>query len=509
MMWRQTPALAADSGRPSSWTWAGIGVALLLYLALAVCAAMTLPWRGSLDSMSHMDYVYQVHHGRLPEPFGTQYRKVEPRKAEDPNRPKTHHLTASHPPLFYFIASFPMGRLLDVGHWQQAVWRGRLLNIGIGLSCLLALAWAGWRLGGASRERLAIALPAVVGTSAIFVRLSADIYNDLLVALLSILVITLSCLLVREGVRRRYLVALVVLGALGMATKATFIFALVIAIGATFLAVYWDGDHSEGRRLLRAAGKSALMSAIMILPSFGFYLGNYRLSGSWFLASPKMQVQSRVEFTAVDVLTNEKYWLLMPSGLLGGKWGSNWNQWSLWLSALCALGLLYLVISRGAWRHLLHLDRIALVWMLPVVHFAGLMFAQFHHKVGWGALNFRYLIPALLTIGLFLAIPAVAWRRFSGIFVGAICAIMAAAAPAGAMAYLDLRYPQIARGQSSWDRLLEAAELNGFSVNWIYAGGCMAVAAIVLLVIALPKARVAASADRHDSLSVGPRRIAT
>lgn len=440
--------------------------------------------------MSHLDYVYQIHHGRLPEPFGTQYRKVDPRKAADPARPKSHHLTAQHPPLFYFIASFPMGRLLDAGEWQSAVWRGRLLNVGIGLLCVLTFAWAGWRLGGRDRARLAIALPAIAGSSVVFVRLTGDIYNDLLVTLFSTQAVALSFLLLREGFRPRAVGALAAICALGMASKATFLFALVIALGSTFLAVLGDGVRPFASRLSRATGLSMALAAVAILPSFWFYLGNYRWSGSWFLAAPKMQVQGRVEYTALDVLLSENYWLLMPSGLLGGKWLPPWpnQQLSLWLFLLCAVAVFYLVSVRSGWKHVLRLDRVALAWLVIVAHFAGLMLAQFSHKVGWGQLNFRYLLPAMLAIGLFLAVPAVAWRRLSGLLVSGIVGLMVLGGPMVAAAYLDLRYPQIAPGESSWQRLLQALADNGFDARWLWLAALVVVAGLLTLLWAVPKA---------------------
>jgi len=177
------------------WTWIGISAALLVYLAAALFSAITLPWKGSADAFAHMDYVYQVHHGQIPDAFGYQYRKVDLRKFNIGDADKTQQWAASHPPLFYYIAALQMGKPLDSGKWEVAVKRGRLLNIGIGFLCVVALAWAGWRLGGRYRNRLAVALPTIGGTLTIFIRLAGEIYNDLLVTLFSILAITLSCII--------------------------------------------------------------------------------------------------------------------------------------------------------------------------------------------------------------------------------------------------------------------------------------------------------------------------
>ena len=487
------------------WTWIGISAALLLYLAAALFSAITLPWRGSADAFAHMDYVYQVHHGKLPEAFGYQYRKVDLRQFNIGNADKTNQWAASHPPLFYYLASLQMGRQLESGKWQVAVKRGRLLNVGIGFLCVLSLAWAGWKLGGQDRARMAVALPAIAGTLPIFDRLAGEIYNDPLVTLFSILAVALSCAILIEGPRRRYLLALALVCALGMASKATFLFALFIAAGAVFVALLRQPRGAVPIRFLRGAAASALLVIVAILPSLWFYLRNYRASGSWFLSTAKAAVQNRRQSTAMEVLANDDYWLLVPRNLLGPTWESTWpvNQSvSFWLFVVCAFVLAFLLLGQQTRKRIAALDGRVLAWLVLVAHFAGLMFAQWHHATGWGALNFRYFVPALLSIGLFLAAPALTWKRASGWLVGGLAMLMAVSGVMWAVTYLDRRFASIAAGADSWTRLLGAAEANEVSTAWVWGLLLAMLAAVVIVGLAVARsshsapARFAASSAR-------------
>ncbi len=262
-------------------TWLGIAASVALYLGAALYAAVTLPWKGTADAFAHMDYVYQVHHRTIPEPFGYAYRKVPPQQFNVPNPDANPQWVSSHPPLFYAVASLVMGEKLDVGEWRGAMARGRLLNVFFGLCCVLTLAWAGWRLGGRHRAKLAVALPAIAGCWPTFIRFSAEVYNDVLVALCSVAAIAISCVMLREGFSGRRLVVLAVACACGMAAKATFVFALALAVAALFvvLVVRWWRSAPPWLALLESAAASAGFAIIAVLPTSWFYLHNYRLSG--------------------------------------------------------------------------------------------------------------------------------------------------------------------------------------------------------------------------------------
>lgn len=473
-------------------TKVGIAAVVVMYLAAALFSAISLPWKGSADSFAHMDYVYQVYHGQLPRAFGYQYRKVPLREFNIGNPDTTNQWTASHPPLFYYLASLQMGRSLETGKWQVAVKRGRLINVGIGLLCVLALAWAGWELGGRYRARLAIALPAIGGTLPIFIRLAGDIYNDLLVTLFSILALVISALVLRDGPRPGLLVALMAVCALGMSSKATFIFAFVVALGAVSLAVARRQSTSPAIRLLRGAAVGASLAVLSLLPIAWFYFRNYKASGSPFLSTPKAAIQNRPHSTAWDVLTSEHYWLLVPRSLLGPNWNSIWphnERLSMWIAVACAAVLLWLLVVRGYWRQIASLDWTVLVWALLAIHFGGLMFAQFHHSTGWGALNFRYFVPGLLSIALFVAVPVVAWRRLSGWLTFSAGGLMLTAGVFWIATYLDRRYAAIAPGQDGWARLVEAIEGNGVSAHWTWMLASAAIAGLVVAAVAVGRSR--------------------
>lgn len=478
----------------SRWTKLGLVAAIVLYLASALFGAITLPWKGSADAFAHMDYVYQVHQGQLPEAFGYKYRKVDLRQFNIGDPDRTHQWVASHPPLFYYIAASQMGKPLDSGKWEVAVKRGRFLNLMIGLCCVLALFWAGWTLGGERRRGMSVALAAIGGTIPIFNRLAGEIYNDLLVTLFSVVSIVLSILILKRGPRAGYLVAAVFACAAGMASKATFIFAFVIVLGSVFVATVSHGTGSLIKRALLGAMRSVLLGLMSLAPIAWFYQRNFEASGSWFLSTPEVQIQGRVKSTAWDVLSNDDFWLLVPRNLLGPAWDTTWpvNQTlSVWLFVLCALVLMFLFC-----RYVLSAPRklfpAALVWpllgwMLPVVHFAGLMFAQWHHATGYGALNIRYFAPGLLSMALLLTIPVIACRKISAGLVGIICSLLAFSGVMWMVTYLDRRFTALAEGQGSQERLLAAVEGNGLSADWVWVLLVIMLIGVLGVVLALAR----------------------
>ena len=464
-------------------TWLGIAAAAVLFVAMATFTAATLPWKGTADAFAHLDYIYQVHQGHLPEPYGYDYGH----RANDTSR----QWASAHPPLFYAIASVPMGPDLDAGLWERAVARGRALNIFFGLCTVFALAWAGWVLGGRTRAVLAIALPAIGALLPPFVRFSGEIYNDPLAILLSVLAVTLACTVVKRGVSTTRFAMLAALCALGLATRATFVFALIIALGALLLMPVAQGAYRDLRAWLKALAASAGLACLAVLPIGWFYARNHELSGSWFRSVAKHALQSRTEQSLGDVLANDRFWLLVPEGLLGPKWRSIWpvnDDVSLALFLASVAVVAFLIVTRGHWRNAVKLDRGTLVWLLIAAHFFGLMAAQLQHAVGWGALNFRYFLPALLSIGALLAVAATAWTRCSAFVVTGVSGMMAVSCVLGSMTYLDGRYAAIAKGRGSMERLWTVVERNGIPEALIWAALAAAACALVVLAVAVDRA---------------------
>ena len=454
-------------------------------MAAAISSAVTLPWKGTADSFAHMDYVYQVQHGQLPGPRGYKYAQETP--------DNSRQWASAHPPLFYWLASFPMGEPLDRGEWELAVARGRMLNILIGLASVFALAWAGWQLGGDRRASMAIALPAIAGLLPTFIRFSGEIYNDPLAVLFSILCMTISCLILRDGLRHKYLIPLALVCALGMASRATFIFAFLLALVAVFIASVKGQPGTAAFRLFRGGAASALLAVTAILPIAWFYQRNHQLSGSWFRSSAKHGLQDRAERTLEAVLTDDRFWLLVPKGLLGPKWRSTWpinDNLSFWLCAICATVIALLIIYNKPWRQAALLDRKVLIWLLITAHFAGLMLAQLQHATGWGSLNFRYFLPTLLSIGLFLTVPTLAWTRLSTVLVPLLSGLLAVSGLLGTITYLDSRYASIARGDGSWARLIAAVEGNGLGAGWIWIPVILMATSLAVITVATFHTRV-------------------
>lgn len=464
-------ALCARATRLPVATWCGVAAAMLLYICAVAFSAATLPWRGTADAFAHMDYVYQIHHGQIPEPNGYAYRLVSPRKFNVGNPDTTRQWASAHPPLFYALASLPMGSELDAGRWEMAMARGRALNMVLGAGCVLALAWAGWSLGGRRRARLAVALPLVGGCLPPFVRFSAEVYNDILVTLLSIVAVVLACQVLLRGAARTRCLLLAVTCALGMASKATFVFALVIAMAALALRMLGGTRASWPLRVTKAAAASFALAAAAFLPNAWFFLRNATASGSWFRSSVKEALQGRVEKSLFDVLGDDTFWLLVPRSLLGSRWEGFWphnQQLSILVTIACAAGLLSLAVHNRWPQRLLAGEPLAWAWVLVALHFAGLMLAQLQQATGWGQYNVRYFLPALLSLSAFLVAAPAASGRSAPWLVPPLAALMAFSGVRYTFAYLDRAYASLAKGEDSWTRMLAAVDGNGLSHAWVW-----------------------------------------
>lgn len=486
-----TTTLRARAARVPAATWCGIAAALLLYACAAVFSAATLPWKGTADAFPHLDYVYQLHHGSLPEPVGYAYRLVSPRQFRV-NPDKTRQWASAHPPLFYAIASLPMGAPLDAGDWETAMARGRMLNIVLGGGCVLALAWAGWALGGRRRALLAVALPLVGGCLPVLVRFSAEIYNDVLVTLLSMIAVVLGCQVLIRGATWTRCVPLAVVCALGMAAKATFVFALVIAMVALALRLLGDARVAWPLRAARAALASLALASAALVPNAWFFLRNASGSGSWFRSSAKQALQGRVEKSLADVLGDDAFWLLVPRNLLGPRWDAFWpynQQLSVLVAMACAACLLALAVRDRWLQRLIARDPLAWAWALVAAHFVGLMLAQAQHATGWGQYNIRYFLPALLSIAAFLVAAPARTRRSACWLVPTMAALMAFSCVRYTLAYLDRAYASLAKGEDSWTRMLAALDGNGLSHAWVWwslAGMVLAVLAAAVCLARTP-----------------------
>lgn len=388
------------------------GAVLALVFGMGIFAA-GIPWRGTADAPQHMDYAWQLWHGDIPNYW-------EGTKAPMKGAPAPIQFVSNHPPLYYALLAPIVGPLLDTGHWAMAVAAARAFSLMIGVLCVLALAWGGWVIGGKHRALFAIATPAIA-TSLMAFNVAGDIMNDGLNILFATIALTLSILVVQKGLKRNYVTGLVLVSLAGMATRASFMVTLFIVLLAVMIAAQLHSKGNFWRRLLPGIKVNAIIMTVVLVGIGWFYYHNYQLSGSPLRSRPAgsaQQLLNRPYKTLHDVVTMDATWEILTTGLYGRNWsilptvaGEKINYW---ISAVM-LTFIAICVALRTWRYRRAFTLISIISIgLLLLHFGLTYGQQIAYAVGYGGINRRYLTPAWLPFGLFLAAGALYVRRLRG-----------------------------------------------------------------------------------------------
>ncbi|WP_353815377.1 hypothetical protein [Agromyces sp. SYSU T00266] len=434
-------------------------VIAVTYLAVAGFAIATLPWEGTADAYDHLDYMVQLASGQLPQPFGHVFAPTG--TSFGANRVEGRQYASAHPPLFYALAVAVAGPLLDVEHWRIGVAIVRTLNVLVGLAGVGVLSWAGWTIGGRRRVALAIALPAVGAFTFGYLRFSAEIYNDLLVTVLSMTAIAIACRMLVSRVTWPWLIALVAVCALGMGAKATFILTLGLCTVAVATAILMGTGLRRGSGYLRAVGAAVLVFVVPFAVWGWFYLRNLALSGDWYRSTPKSPVGTRSNRTLLSNLLDPDFYTIVPRGLVGrgsAEMAHLATQASVVIftfGAAVSLVAAVIVLVRRRWR--LELRTWAIIGLLAA-HLLGSYALQLSHSTGYGAYNWRYFLPATITIAIILAGGIAVAGRAAAVLVPVMTAALAATNMTSFVEYGSTIWPK--RGPSD-DLVIAAAQLIG------------------------------------------------
>ena len=386
-----------------TFTLIGILGVILMYVGSSGIVSVTKPWTIRGDTMQHLDYTWRLYHGDIPrfedrityEPFVEFTGRQKPQQA------------SVHPPLFYIIHAPFVGPLLDEGKWHQAIAVGRAVNVFIGVLCVVALAWGGWVFGKSRRAMFAVAVPALSVLMYRFVRLNVDYALDVLLVLFSTITLILVYKILQNGLKKEYLLAVSIISVLGMSTKAPYVVFLLVSLLGIVIAAFIHGKGSRYRKLFRGAIIStAIFLVVIISIGWFYYLRNYKSTGSLFSSLPADYTGGRVVQSFGEVITSTRLWSLFY-GLY-----SNIATISIALTSFVAAG--FLTMKRSALTNLAK-DK-PLFWALVLLGLSviGIFATQVEHAVGIGSINFRYMLPALLPIGLFLAYGLLAFGSVRG-----------------------------------------------------------------------------------------------
>lgn len=403
--------------REKQLTMIGITGVIIALICGAGIFAGGIPWRGTADAPQHMDYAWQVGHGQLPSFWdGTE--------APLGNYKSSIQFVSHHPPLYYVLLAPIVTPLLDAGHWASAVAAARIFSVFIAVLCALALAWGGWVIGGKRRAMFAIATPAIA-TALLTFNVAGDVMNDALCMLFATLALVLSIRVVQRGLSWKYviLLSLVCLG--GMASRSSFAATLAVVFLALLIGALVHGKKKDWwRNVLKAGGAAAIILAVIALGIGWFYMRNYQLSGSPFRSRPRGSASKILKLnykTLPDVLTMPSTWDMVTVKFYGRDWklvprvdGRPANY------LLSVIVLLYITICAGlqTWQSRRGVKLVTWIAIgLLVLQFMLVYGQQIFYAVGYGGLNRRYLLPAWLPFGLFLAVGTLYWQKLRGMAV--------------------------------------------------------------------------------------------
>ncbi len=395
------------------YVFLGIFSTILMYVAVAGIISTTSPWfLGRGDAPRHIDYVYRVYNGDLPK-FKDGFRQPEIKELS--KGIYRDQGAASNPPLFYLIHAPFVGPSLSNGHWQKGVMIGHTLNIFLGVLCLLALSWGGWILGGERKHTFAVAVPAIAGSFYTFTSLNLNYAVDVLLILFTTLTLIVCIKILQNGLNNRYAVSLCILGAMGMATKVSYIVFIGVSIFAVFLRLYIDNPFKNKNLTIKLVKKSlitcmAILASVAVSIGWFYYLRNYKSTGNFMSAMPGDYGSLRKPKSLQDVMLGSGLW-----SLLYGKYSSSANISNI-LSIFSLAGL-FVIMEKFSPRRLLADKKATSTALLLTASFIGVFLTQIEWAVGTGGFYHRYLLPATLPISLVLSAGLLAFKVSRNQFV--------------------------------------------------------------------------------------------
>ena len=254
----------------------GMGGVLVLYIGLALVWVFCVPLFGPADERAHVDYAWQLAHGRIPLAGG----QFVPQFPELGQTAYVQHV-ANHPPLFYSVAG-PLLRIGDaLGQPALGLYAIRLLNAALTLATILVVARIAAEVAARARRELrgavVVAASALVAVNPALIAASGAIQNDALAVLLAALVTLVLVRATRTGVDVRTVALLAMLCTLGMLTRITFITVVVVAVTWIVALTLWPNlrlSRPDRPALLKAGGRGLAIIAAVAVGAGWFMLLN-------------------------------------------------------------------------------------------------------------------------------------------------------------------------------------------------------------------------------------------
>ena len=397
-------------------TLLGILAVVLLYVSASGVISVTYPWfrNDNSDTIAHTDMVYRIWNGDLPKASdGLRYQPFI-----EMGGGNVYQRASGHPPLFHAMLAPFMGPLLNKGEWKKAIAVGRAVNIFIGILCIFALAWAGWLFGGKRKALFAVAVPALAVLTYRYSRINTDLSMDGLLTLWSTLTLINLYKILQKGLKPKYLIFLMLLNVVGMSTKISFGVFLGLSLLVVIVASYIHGNESTRKNILKgSAAASAILGIVIVSIGWYYYFRNYKASGSFTTPISEELASGRPHQSYFDIIAGSNFWALFY-----GRFSANVVT-SAVISAFALSG--YFGMKKinliKLTKNKLHMWTIGLMTLA----FLGVVATQLTLAHPNGSINFRYILPAILPVSLFLAYGLLEFKWLRGQLVALSAIAMA------------------------------------------------------------------------------------
>ncbi|PZR54359.1 hypothetical protein DNL40_05535 [Xylanimonas oleitrophica] len=363
-----------------------LGLSVAVAVALAVTQALAVAPFTAGDEVAHLDYAWQVWHGRLP--VFEEGLTLRPEHAWIP----PVQWTAQHPPLFYLLLAPLVGPLADAGHPVGAMYAARLLGAVLAGVLVLAVRWAA---AGVARPGSPLPLVAayVTACSAVVAQAAGTVLNDVLAAVLTTTLLGLAVRVARHGLSGPLAAGLVVAAAAcALARTSSMIVAAVCLVGAGLGGLV----H---RQLLRTAALTAATLAAVAATAGWFYARNVRLTGTVTGGNPQWALthQGREARSLAQVLLDPVTWDRLPNLFW---WGPVVPRP---VGTLLLLGVPLVVAAVTHRRVLRGPVRQVLPVAVPLVAALVAVGVQTTYATSGGGLYPRYMLPVVAPLAIAVA----------------------------------------------------------------------------------------------------------
>lgn len=391
---------------------ATVGVVSLLGALLVLGGLHTLgtPAFAPPDETAHVGYAFALLDGEIPHI--TDFPDDLPVPGM---RDQLSLWTANHPPLPYLLMAIPLGIGEAVGTPLAGFWLARMLNVvGLAVGVLLVARVAATVLPHRPRAVLGTAM--IAALTPYMVQISGTAYTDGLALPFALGIVAVSVSVLVNGPTRARLLALAVLGALGVLTRAPTAMLVLLSGFAWAGAVLAQDPGPLARRLRDGIGGAALIGLAAFVAAGWFYLGNIAIYGDptgsqalfdlhlreprgdfWaiFTQSQQFRFQELQLWSKIEGLPVDRSFVV--SGFFVRDAAHPATKLALWLAAGATLTALW------QQRRALPWSRIA-AWAFLSLWWWALYAMMTAFVAGGGAPHARYLWPGIAGLALLLVV---------------------------------------------------------------------------------------------------------